>query len=104
MKKIKERLEKNGFDVIIVQDKREALACAKSFIKDSMSIGLGGSTTVMEVGLYDYLVAQQNIELFNQYEEGISMEENLQRRRKGLLSDLYITSCNAITEDGKLGY
>jgi len=102
VEKIKESLENNGFSVIVVQNRDEALTYAKKCIKDGMSIGLGGSTTVMEVGLYDYLVSQKEIELFNQYEEGITMEENLLRRRKGVLSDLYITSCNAITEDGKL--
>ena len=30
------------------------------------------------------------------------MEENIQRRRVGLLADLYVTGCNAITKDGKL--
>jgi len=102
MNSIKEKLEQNGFDVLLAKNRHEALELAKKFIKNSTSIGLGGSTTVVEVGLYDYLVKHKNIELFNQYEEGITMEENLDRRRKGLLCDLYISGCNAITKDGKL--
>jgi L-lactate utilization protein LutB len=102
MNNIKENLETNGFNVLLAKDKDEALLLSQEFIKNGISIGLGGSTTVIEVGLYDYLIEHKNIELFNQYEEGITMEENLNRRRKGLLSDLYITSCNAITQDGKL--
>jgi len=95
-------LEKNGFEVIEVSSSKEALNRAKEFIKDGQKVGLGGSTTVAQIGLLEYLTKLDNIELYNQYEEGISKEENLERRRQGLLSDLYITSCNAITKDGYL--
>ncbi len=71
-------------------------------IVSGMSIGLGGSTTVREIGLLDDLVSRNDITLFNQYEKGISMEENTKRRREGMLTDLYITGTNAITKDGKL--
>ena len=30
------------------------------------------------------------------------MEENIERRRKGVVSDIFVTSVNAITRDGKL--
>ncbi len=102
MQKIKKALEKNGFSVYIVKNKKEALELSKSFLKDISSVGLGGSTTVVEIGLLDYLTKLKGIKLHNQYEPGISMEENLKRRREGLLSDLYITSSNAVTKDGVL--
>jgi len=95
-------LERNGFEVIELSSSKEALSRAKEFIKDGQKIGLGGSTTVSQIGLLEYLIKLDNIELYNQYEEGISKEENLERRRQGILSDLYITSCNAITKDGFL--
>jgi len=95
-------LEKNGFEVIEVANAKEALKVAKGFIKDGQKIGLGGSTTVAQIGLLEYLTKLENIELYNQYEAGISAEENLERRRQGILSDLYITSSNAVTKDGYL--
>lgn len=95
-------LEKNGFEVLHVKSSNEAFDIAKSYIKDGLKIGLGGSTTVAEIGLLKYLVEHKNIELCNQYESGIDMAENLRRRREGILSDLYITGCNAITKDGEL--
>jgi L-lactate utilization protein LutB len=68
-----------------------------------MSVGLGGSTTVAEIGLLNYLETKPlGITLFNQYEKGISMEENTQRRRQGMLADLYVTGCNALTQTGEL--
>ncbi len=95
-------LEKNGFEVLHVKDSKEALHVAKSYIKDGLKIGLGGSTTVVETGLLEYLLAHKNISLINHNEAGIDMKENLKRRRESMLSDLYITSCNAVTKDGEL--
>ena len=95
-------LEKNGFEVLHVKDSKEALHVAKTYIKDGLKIGLGGSTTVMQTGLLEYLLNHKNISLINHNEAGIDMKENLKRRREGMLSDLYITSCNAVTENGEL--
>ncbi|HIP43751.1 MAG TPA: lactate utilization protein [Sulfurospirillum arcachonense] len=95
-------LEKNGFEVLYVKDSKEALHVAKAYIKDGLKIGLGGSTTVAETGLLEYLLNHKNISLINHNEAGIDMQENLKRRREGMLSDLYITSCNAVTQNGEL--
>ncbi len=102
MDKCIKNLEKNGFTVKLVNDKQEALEFAKSQISEGIKIGLGGSVTVEQIGLLDYLVGLKNIELCNQYEKGISGEENVRRRREGILSDLYITGTNAITKNGEL--
>jgi len=102
MKKFINTLKSCGYKVNFVQTKEEAFELSKTMIKSHMSIGLGGSTTVQEIGLLDYLVQKDDITLFNQYEKGISMEENTKRRREGMLTDLYITGTNAITKDGKL--
>lgn len=95
-------LEKNGFEVIVVESSKEALELSKTYVKDGLKIGLGGSTTVAQIGLLDYVVNKKNISLSNQYESGIDMAENLKRRREGLLSDLFISGCNAITKNGEL--
>ena len=102
MEALKKVYKKHGFELIVVPNKEEALRMAMSFIKPHISIGFGGSTTVKEIGLYDYVTSRKDITLFNQYEAGISMEENTNRRRQGILSDLYITSTNALTKDGAL--
>lgn len=102
MDALKGAFKKHGMDVICVSNKEEALNLAKSFIKPGMSIGLGGSTTVAQIGLLDYVCSLKDITLFNQYEKGISMEENTKRRREGMLSDLYICGTNALTKTGEL--
>ncbi|MDK2062146.1 lactate utilization protein [Aliarcobacter butzleri] len=95
-------LKSCGYDAYFVKDKAEALSLAKSYIKPNMSVGLGGSESVKEIGLLDFLLENKEITLHNQYEAGISMEENIKRRKQGLISDIFVTSTNAITKDGKL--
>jgi len=97
-----ETLKTSGYQPYFVENKEEALTLSKTFIKEGMSVGLGGSTTIGEIGLLDYLVQKNNITLFNQYENGISMDENMHRRRKGILTDIYVTGTNALSKDGKL--
>ena len=102
MNKLKEKLEKNNFSVYFAQNSSEALELAKTFFVDISSVGLGGSTSVVQIGLLNYILEQKNLTVFNQYEKDINMQENLKRRREGLLVDLYVTGCNAITQNGEL--
>ncbi|MFW0702275.1 lactate utilization protein [Aliarcobacter butzleri] len=102
MKEFLAVLKSCGYDAYFVKDKAEALSLAKSYIKPNMSVGLGGSESVKEIGLLDFLLENKEIILHNQYEAGISMEENIKRRKQGIISDIFVTSTNAITKDGKL--
>ena len=102
MDKFLKRLKECGYDPHFVKTKEEAFELSKTYIKSGMSIGLGGSTSVSQIGLLDYVVNKDDITLHNQYEKGISMEENTNRRRKGMLTDLFICGTNALTKDGKL--
>ena len=102
MEKFINTLKNCGYDAHFVKTKEEALSLSKTYIKSNMSVGLGGSVSVQEIGLLDYLINKKDITLFNQYEDNISMNENIKRRREGLLSDIFVTSTNAITHDGKL--
>ncbi len=102
MQKAIDNLRNNGFEVIEVATGAEAFEVAKNFVESGMKVGLGGSVSVQQIGLLDWLTTRDDITLYNQYEQGITMEENIERRRLGLLSDLYITSCNAITRNGEL--
>jgi hypothetical protein len=102
MKEFIEVLKSCGYDANFVKTKEEAFELAKTYIKPNMSVGLGGSVSVSQIGLLDYLLNNKEITLHNQYEAGISMDENIERRRKGLVSDIFVTSTNAITKAGEL--
>lgn len=102
MQKVIENLRKNGFEVFPVKDKAQALETAKQFFEDVSSAGMGGSESIKEVGLLDWMREQKDFQLLDQYEAGISIEENEKRRKKALTTDIFVTSSNAITESGYL--
>lgn len=102
MQELINTLKECGYDPHFVKTKQEALELAKTFIKPKMSIGFGGSVSVVEIGLLDYLTSRDDLILHNQYESGISMDENKERRRQGILADVFVTGMNALTKDGKI--
>ena len=61
-----------------------------------------GSMTASGMGLWDAIAQLPGVELIDPYQPGISKEEGLERRRRGLTADVMIASVNAITLDGKL--
>lgn len=99
---LQKAFQKNGMELLFVATKEEALSIAMSYVKPGLSVGLGGSTSVAQIGLLDHVCSRKDITLFNQYEKGISMDENTYRRRAGMLSDLYICGTNALTKHGEL--
>ena len=96
----KDALEKNGFLVEICETKEECLKSAIAQIDKDMIIGLGGSTTTKEIGLFDYLI-KNNYNLINPYVPGLSREEVFNIRQKTLTADYFITSSNAVTLEGE---
>ena len=56
MEKFIEILKSCGYDAHFVKTKEEAFELSKTYIKSGMSVGLGGSVSVQEIGLLDYLL------------------------------------------------
>ncbi len=61
-----------------------------------------GSMTAAGMGLWDAIAQLPGVELIDPYQPGISKEEGLERRRRGMTADVMVASVNAITLDGKL--
>jgi hypothetical protein len=61
-----------------------------------------GSMTASGMGLWEAIAQLPGVELIDPYQPGISKEEGLERRRRGMTADVMIASVNAITLDGKL--
>jgi hypothetical protein len=61
-----------------------------------------GSMTAANMGLWEKVVKLPEVELIDPYQAGITPEESLERRRRGMTADLMIASSNAITLDGRL--
>lgn len=66
------------------------------------SVGFGGSMTITGSGIYDAVKALPGLTVFDTYNYSLPPAEMLELRRQSLLSDLFITSTNAVTAQGAL--
>ncbi len=101
-KKVVENLEKNEFCAKYFKNREEAIDYIKKLLKNYHSIGFGGSMTVLQDLMIDKLAENMGKEILNHNRPEFSMEKKLEIRKKQLTCDLFITSTNAITKDGKI--
>lgn len=102
---IKEVFEDNGYETYVVKSQKAAASLVLDKIIPKMkpkSISFGGSMTVVESGLYDKVKKLQKVKVIDTYDTNPPMKEKIERRRQALLTDLFITSANAFTEEGEL--
>lgn len=101
MRKTAAALIKNNFDAYIAETGEDAVRIMLSLINEGDSIGLGGSATLSELGVIDVLRSPK-YKLFDRYAEGITPEQVGEILRQSLLADVFVTSTNAVTENGEL--
>lgn len=94
-------LRKNEFDAFYVDNSEEALIRILSLIPDKAKIGIAGSVTIREIGLFEVL-ENKDYSIFSDWGEPRSKAERLKIRKAGLISDIFLTSTNAITLNGQL--
>ncbi|MBR6772704.1 MAG: lactate utilization protein [Clostridia bacterium] len=94
--KVLENLRKRGFDARWFETKEEAARDILEGIGENESVGIGGSMTVDQTGVYDLLVSRGNTVHWHwKPHEG-------DVRRRALTADVYLCSANALTKDGDL--
>ena len=94
-------LKKNNFEALFVSDSKAAFDEVMSRIPDGASVGIGGSVTLDQLGLLDAL-GNRNIQLIWPIQQAKTMEERFELIRKSFSADIFLSSTNAVTEDGKL--
>lgn len=102
---LKETLEKNRFEAHVAADEQEAVQLAMEQIIPAAAprkISWGGSMTFAQSGLFQLLKERNDFEIINTFDKSVSKEESYERRRQALLTDLFITGTNAVTEKGQL--
>ena len=105
LENVKDSLESNNFEVFIADNSKEASKIVLENIMpaiDIKSISWGGSMTFVGSGLYDNLKAQKNFKVLDIFDKSLSNDEKTEMRRAALLTDLFITGTNALTEEGYL--
>jgi hypothetical protein len=96
-----EALQKNRFNAVFFETAQAALEKLLEVIPPEATVGLAGSWTLIQLGLVEKLEARGNT-VYCHHKPGLSPEEVLEIRRKQLTCDVFLTSTNAITEDGRL--
>lgn len=97
-----ENLKRNNFDAYYVENKEEAVKLIDTFIENGDVVTFGGSMTLFETGVMEYLKNKTDIEFLDRNKEGNTLEDIDNIYHKAFTSDKYFTSTNAITEDGYL--
>ena len=99
IKKTGENLVKNNMEFYYAETKNDVRDIVKSLIKKGDVITNGGTMTMAECGIADLLRSSDYIYLDR---SGKSREEVEEIYIKAFSADVYISSSNAITEDGVL--
>lgn len=94
-------LNKNGFNAKYFQTTDECKEYLLNIIKEKDIISCGGSATLAELNIIDELEHRGN-KVVHSFKPGLSKEEQFQLMREGMMSDVFLSSTNAITRDGKL--
>ncbi|MDQ7096522.1 lactate utilization protein [Desulfosporosinus sp. PR] len=100
-------LERKNMDGYFVHNRQEALELVMSLIPLEAVVGRGDSVTLNQIGIIEELQRRGQNRIINPVEtddEGHHppKEERRQRQREALLSDVYLTSTNALTLGGSL--
>jgi len=98
-------LRVNGFDVWYVKNQREAAQIFGDEILSKIkpeTVSWGDSVTLHTLGIISKLQQTQNVELIDPFGEHLSWKEQINNRKRALLSDMFLTGTNAITTKGQL--
>lgn len=99
--KVIENLEKNNMNGYYVKSKKDVIQLIEELISEGQVVGCGGSMTLFECGIIEHLRSGR-YEFLDRYREGLSRDDIKKVFRQSFLADAYISSTNALTEDGAL--
>ncbi|EFL49858.1 protein of unknown function DUF1121 [Solidesulfovibrio fructosivorans JJ]] len=105
LEELAKALQGNHFNAHVVPDAAAARDLVINEIlpaSGAKTVAYGGSATLLATGLPAELAAMPDIEVINTLDKTLSAEQAYERRRQALLSDLFFTGTNAVTEDGVL--
>jgi hypothetical protein len=94
-------LGKNDISATFTPNKEAAKEKLSGMIPDGSTVGIGGSVTLNQLGVIDMLKAR-GLTIFNPFEKPPPGQENLDMRKEALISDVFLTGTNAVTETGHL--
>lgn len=99
-----EALRRNHFETVVVGSTREAFDRMKAVVEAEAPklVSFGDSMSMRETGIIEWLRTNGDWTLLDGFDASMPRPERLEIRRQALLSDLFITGVNAITEEGTI--
>lgn len=99
-----EALRRHHFETAVVRNTDEAFELLKKSITDENPklVSFGDSMTMRETGIIDWLRTNGDWKLLDGFDASMPRPERIEIRRQALMSDLFITGVNALTEEGTL--
>lgn len=94
-------LQKNQMEGYFVKNTQELFLLLEDLIPSGNSVGFGGSVTIESLGIIEWL-RNRDLLLFDRQKESLTRSEIEEIFIKSLTADCFITSSNAITQNGQL--
>lgn len=101
IKRTMENLEKNNMEAYYVKDETEVIEKVKELINEEDTVAVGGSQTLFETGVIDFL-RNGKFNFLDRYADNLSDNDRKTIFRKSFFADAYFVSSNAVTESGEL--
>ena len=99
-----EALRRHGFEAVVTKDAQEAFERLRAAVEAEMPelVSFGDSMTMRDTGIVEWLRRDGRWRLLDGFDASMPRPERLEIRRQALLSDLFVTGINAVTEEGTL--
>lgn len=99
-----ENMKLRNFEAVVAKNKQEALSFLRESIPSGAEVMTASSTTLKEIGFVDYLSSSESklISLQNKINQENDESKRQDLRRKSVTADYFVSSVNAVTEDGVL--
>lgn len=97
VEKVLENLKRRGFDARYFDTRAQAARDVLDAVSTFETVGIGGSVTIDQLGVYDALTKRGNT-VFWHWKDKTGADV----RKKALLADVYLCSANALMDSGEL--
>jgi hypothetical protein len=93
--------QKRNIEGIFCADKNQAHSAILELIPSDATVGFSGSQTLEQLEIIEMLESRGN-KVFDQYDQNLSRDESMRARKLGAQADCFLTSANAISQQGEL--
>lgn len=93
-------LKRNNMEPYFLDSKEEVIPLLEKLIGKDDTVAVGGSETLSKLGIIDFL--RNNRNFLDRFAPNLKRDEVMRIFRESFFADAYISSSNAITENGEL--